>query len=937
MTVATADIRALMADLADRPVESVLQSLRQGGKWPAVLDTLCESAERAAISDLAGSLATTQALVCIADAAGERGARVRRARAQALSYANRFAEAERTLAEGIALAEANDDQLEAAQCRLMSLHALARQGRFDEAVAMGEAAHEAFARAGESFHAARADINLGVTYRMKDEPAAALAMFERALPAVGERPLVLAQLQSNRAEALLDLHRFGEAHAAFCESLAAFERAGAKRAAAIVEGNLADLCGRQGRLDESLEHFERARRALGEADAPGDAARLEVERAEALLSLGLADEAERAFLHAIPTLRERGMAFEAARAQAGVGRALLARKRFAQACAALVEANARFAELSHPTGSNRAHLLLARALLGAGQAGPALDALRQLSNRPDLKPVERAEMLACSAVALSHAGDASAAWARIEEAIGAAENIGLPVLLAEFHQHKAWIRERAGDSRGALAALESALDMVERVRSGLRAERYRAVFSGAFTGAYDEYVSLWLDCGGEPAHALDVIERGRARALLDALGAGPLFSGIAEAHDDDVRLLRRRAELHAMIAAAHARLDSAAGPGATAAPAEIEAQLTDVELRLAATRRFAGDFAPPPGAAKISEQVPAASAMVEFFNDRGDVSALVVRDGNTRVVRSICESAQVKDRLGALRLQLSIAVARGLTGGLQGAARAEAELSRLGSLLLEPIWPCISGANQLAVIADGDLTSVPFHALKAGGTWMIDAMDVVTAPSAAVMCRLAERRTGSGHHVVIGVSDEHAPYAEKEAASVASATGASHVLLGPDATTERVRNALQGACGVHIASHARFVAQSPMQSAFKLADGWFTARDLYDVELAGGTVVMSACESGRSGVSHGRELLGLVRALMSAGAGALVLSQWLLHDEIAAQLLTKMYTIWYGQAAGGRRPAAALRAAQQRIRAQQPHVAAWGSLYVVGGLNRGDS
>jgi tetratricopeptide (TPR) repeat protein len=322
---------AILDRLAQQPAAEFVHALRTQGPIAESLTRLAEECEKAVISDLARAMSLTQALVATADAAGECRARARRARAQALAYSNRFSDAFDTLAEGILFAERAGESLEAAQCRLMSLHALARQGRFDEAIAMGEAAREAFVSAGESFHAARADINLGVTLRMKDDPAAALMRFDRALEHVKSVPMVFAQTLSNRAEALLDLHRFEEAGHSFARSLETLEQAGAQRAAAIVEGNLADLCGRQGRLDEALEHFEKARKRFGDADSPGDAARLEVERAETLIQLGALVDAERALLTALGELEPRGMAFEAARARAALGRVLLAQRRFLEA------------------------------------------------------------------------------------------------------------------------------------------------------------------------------------------------------------------------------------------------------------------------------------------------------------------------------------------------------------------------------------------------------------------------------------------------------------------------------------------------------------------------------------------------------------------------------------------------------------------------------
>src|SRR5690606_31414916 len=152
-------------------------------------------------------------------------------------------------------------------------------------------ARRIFIELGERAYAGKADANLGVTRRMMDDPRGALAHFERARRALGDDPLAVAQVESNRAEALLDLNEFSAAEEAFAAALAAFEQAGVARAAAIVEGNLADLMARQGRFHQALAYFERARRRLGQTDAPGDVARLEAERAETLAAAGLHQEA----------------------------------------------------------------------------------------------------------------------------------------------------------------------------------------------------------------------------------------------------------------------------------------------------------------------------------------------------------------------------------------------------------------------------------------------------------------------------------------------------------------------------------------------------------------------------------------------------------------------------------------------------------------------
>ena len=85
---------------------------------------------------------------------------------------------------------------------------------------------------------------------------------------------------------------------------------------------------------------------------------------------------------------------------------------------------------------------------------------------------------------------------------------------------------------------------------------------------------------------------------------------------------------------------------------------------------------------------------------------------------------------------------------------------------------------------------------------------------------------------------------------------------------------------IHLACHGLFRAENPMFSSLHLADGWITVRDICAQNLRAGLVTLSACETGRSKVSPGDELIGLGRGFLYAGAGALITSLWRVEDTI---------------------------------------------------------
>ncbi len=118
-----------------------------------------------------------------------------------------------------------------------------------------------------------------------------------------------------------------------------------------------------------------------------------------------------------------------------------------------------------------------------------------------------------------------------------------------------------------------------------------------------------------------------------------------------------------------------------------------------------------------------------------------------------------------------------------------------------------------------------------------------------------------------------------------------------------------------------------MFSALKLHDGWLMATEAMQLDLTGALVTLSACESGRSRVVTGDEILGLSRAFLGAGAATVVVSMWLVQDEAAARLMEKMYE----RLANGLGRASALRAAQLALKALYPHPYYWGSFVLIGG------
>jgi len=134
---------------------------------------------------------------------------------------------------------------------------------------------------------------------------------------------------------------------------------------------------------------------------------------------------------------------------------------------------------------------------------------------------------------------------------------------------------------------------------------------------------------------------------------------------------------------------------------------------------------------------------------------------------------------------------------------------------------------------------------------------------------------------------------------------------------------------VHFATHALLNSKHPELSGLVLSlvnergrpqSGFLGLEDIYNLNLPVELVVLSACETALGKGIEGEGMVGLTRGFMYAGASRVMASLWKIDDRATAEQMRYFYRAMVGQ---GMRPAAALRAAQLKMR-QNPR---WSSPY----------
>lgn len=232
--------------------------------------------------------------------------------------------------------------------------------------------------------------------------------------------------------------------------------------------------------------------------------------------------------------------------------------------------------------------------------------------------------------------------------------------------------------------------------------------------------------------------------------------------------------------------------------------------------------------------------------------------------------------------------------------------------LLAPVERHLSD-RPVTIIPTGRLAMVPFHALHDGVGYVIDRRET----SLALRPTSEERAVGKRSTLVVGVPDRHAPSIADEAEQVAE-IAAGRLLLGAEATASEVHEAIGHADIVHLACHSVFEPTNPWLSSVRFADRQVRAAELADWDFSDRTVVLSSCSSGRQGNLGEDELLGLPRALLSAGAAEVVMSLWPVDDTAAVGLNTHLHSKLSTTATSG-----ALRSAQLAAKQIQPHPYLW--------------
>jgi len=252
-----------------------------------------------------------------------------------------------------------------------------------------------------------------------------------------------------------------------------------------------------------------------------------------------------------------------------------------------------------------------------------------------------------------------------------------------------------------------------------------------------------------------------------------------------------------------------------------------------------------------------------------------------------------------------------------GSTQPQPNLPTLHQLLIDPIETLLPKDPNAHVIfiPQGSLFQVPFPALQdASGTYLIQKHTILTAPSIQVLDltrqqrqKLAQKPVNSSNALVLGNPTMPSvsaypgepkrqlsplPGAEAEARAIAPLLK-TQAITGAQGTKAAIVQKMPQASIIHLATHGLLDDVRGLGSAIALApsgsdDGLLTAEEIFDMKLQASLVVLSACNTGEGRIT-GDGVIGLSRALISAGVPSVIVSLWAVPDAPTSELMQSFY------------------------------------------------
>ncbi len=859
------------------------------------------------------------------------------------------AAAQKTAAQAALDATCADGAADAALALRLLGSAYINQGDFAAGTRETERAVAAFGQTGDVYQQGVALRNLGLAYAESGEVEKALATTQSALHAAestGDGKL-LALVRNDLAFMHNARGEFALAADAYQKTLDTLAANPYPMAEAVAWINLGIAYGQLGDGEQAMAAYAKGEKAAAAIDCWSCLAEIAVDRGDDLLDDGKPAQAEGSYQRALEIADAHALVRQRAEALRGLGRSAMAAQDWDRARTLFGEARDEL---------HRTH--------GVVNESVVYSMLGDLENR------------------LSRFAEARANYDKALELAQQADNQSWQ---AVAYASRARVAAQTGDLAGARRDIGAAIALIESERTRISAPDLRTSYFGTKRAYYALYIDILMQLDhaetdrGHAAEALVVAERARARELQDQLAERAI--DVDQGVDPKLIAAERDAEdaLHA-LAYQLSQLAEGDANSRTALLARIDEASRTLDAargRIRAANPRYAELKHPAAltAAEIQHDlVDANVSVLEYWlGDEKSYLWVVSRD----MVRAFVlpPRAKIERDVGALRTML-LAPATAVATSVPIEQRAAADSAGIEAVrvaaaaLAGEILPTAARAlmrHDIAIVADGELQSLPFAVLAGDATY-------VYLPSIGTLrgLRAIERPAFASNRVAVFADPVFRADDERLGGRAATAPDSDNTLLLRAATeagianlprlphtrdeadaiaTLVVDNELYGALDfnanrdavlglhwadyriAHFATHALLNARHPELSGIVLSlydkdgraeDGFLRVNDIYNLHMPADLVVLSVCESAVGKSIGGEGAANLARAFFYAGARRVVASLWPVDDRASVAFMHAFYTGMIGKRLD---PQQALVWAQDQMR----HSERWRAPYYWGG------
>lgn len=507
-----------------------------------------------------------------------------------------------------------------------------------------------------------------------------------------------------------------------------------------------------------------------------------------------------------------------------------------------------------------------------------------------------------------------------------------------------------GDWQRAARAYEQAVDLLPMLTPRHMARDDQEHQLRSTIGLADQAARAALHAGSGPAHAVELLERGR----------GILLGHAVRLPDEVERLGQVSPELAERLTYLRAVLDLPPEEGARVGPRQ---GLTDEWDRLLVSiRQMTGfsTFLRPPSADEIREE--AAEGPLVFINLAASGSTALVATANSidAVPLPLLNTEELV-KVAVDFVEAAHDCCGSVTARLSGHRRVGEVLAFLWDTIAGPVcehlgltgrpqagrpWP------RLWWLPGGPLSFLPLHAAghhdehgQPDARCVLDRAVSSYAPTVRALraARQADRDDLPDPRALVvtmsktpGQAD--LPGAEQESGVVSGRFPATTLLAGSAATRANVCAALAEHAAVHFACHGYSHGSDSEANLLLLHDyrtDPLTVRALAGLRLPHARLAfLSACDTARASLAMGDEALHLASAFQLAGFAHVVAALWRVDDLISTRIAERFYeSLLDGRPQDRARPdfrrsATALHHAVRQVRERYPHAPGLWAMHV---------